>query len=157
MLITRRKLLESSGMLAALATIPAALQFEANAATAPARSNGAAGKTVASSFNKEMLSSLQGSNFQVTAKGVTPQWLTLVSVDDLDAPQPANTAAFAVQAPARNRVAPRTASFSARFYGGLTQLQQGTYTFENEKTGKFSLFIVPARSRFYLAIFNLLQ
>jgi len=127
--ISRRELLGSCTMWAALAAMPAALKATALAGTKP---------TVP--LSEAVWTSLLGSTFQVKS-GSTVQTLTLVSVEDYPAPNPAS----------------QLTSFSLRFYGGVKQLKQGTYTFQNATIGKVSLFMVPGNNPlFYEAIFNLL-
>jgi hypothetical protein len=105
-------------------------------------------------YTKERFEALKGSVFQVTSPNMK-QSMTLVEVKDAPEPEAANTASFAVSAP-KGAPAPTTTEFIVRFYGGTHQLAQGTYTFENEKTGAFSLFIVPSMKDkfFYTAVFN---
>jgi uncharacterized protein DUF6916 len=91
---------------------------------------------------------------QVTSH-TTRQVLTLVSVEDIPEPTPPDTTLFAVQ-PTESAPTPKVTAFSLRFYGGIKQLKQGTYTLQNERTGEFRLFIVPSGDGqlFCTAIFN---
>ncbi|MGA8213807.1 MAG: hypothetical protein WB799_09440 [Candidatus Sulfotelmatobacter sp.] len=133
-------------MLAALAAMPAALHVSALAEVKPD----------SIPLSKDVWTSLQGAAFEVTS-GSTRQMLTLVEVEDFPESAQPEPGSFAV-GPAKRRPTPPLTAFSLRFYGGLKQLKQGTYSFENEKTGKFSLFIVPGKNPFfYHAVFNRLQ
>ena len=144
MAITRRELLGCSSMLVALAAIPAGLSVIADAKTL----------VPSAPFSKDTFAALEGSNFQVTSHS-TRQVLTLVSVEDIPEPAPPDFARFAVQPP-KSAPTPKLTAFSLRFYGGVKQLKQGTYTFQHEKIGEFRLFIVPSGDGqlFYTAIFN---
>lgn len=131
-------------MWAALAAMPSTLSVMAAAQT----------KAASSPLSKDMFASLKGSSFQVTS-GSSRQALTLVSVDDIPEPALPYTASFAVPPPP-SAPTPKLTAFSLRFYGGIKKLKQGTYSFHHEKTGQFSLFIVPSGNGqlFYTAIFN---
>jgi hypothetical protein len=143
MAVSRRELLGGCTILAALAAMPAALKVIALAQTKP--------DTLP--VSKEVWTSLQGAAFEVKSSS-TRQMLTLVEVEDMAEPAAANPGRFAA---GRERVplTPTATNFSLRFYGGVKKLKQGTYTFENEKTGKFPLFIVPGKDPlYYHAIIN---
>jgi hypothetical protein len=86
---------------------------------------------------------LIGSSFKVTGKGIDAVWLRLSAVQDL----PANPAATTPSL---------TSGFTVSFSGPGTNLPQGTYTFENDQLGSFSLFIVPGEGS-YTAVFNQLN
>ena len=90
--------------------------------------------------SKATFTSLKGATFRVTSN-TTTQAMTLVSISDIPAPATPDLSQFAVMPPTASAVQP--AGFSLEFYGGTKKLQQGTYTFENSQTGKFSIFIVP--------------
>jgi hypothetical protein len=146
MAISRRELLGRGGLLAALAAMPTSIFAAGETKTVVASSS--------SLYTKERFESLKGSVFQVTSANMK-QAMTLVEVKDAPESEAVNTASFSVPAP-KGAPAPTTTEFIVRFYGGTHQLAQGTYTFENEKTGAFSLFIVPSIKDkfFYTAVFN---
>jgi hypothetical protein len=143
MAVSRRELLGGCTMLAALAAMPAALKVTALAQT----------KSDTLPVSKEVWTSLQGEAFEVTSSS-TRQMLTLMEVEDMEAPAAASPARFAAGR-AKVPLTPAATTFSLRFYGGVKRLKQGTYMFENEKTGKFRLFIVPGKNPlYYHAIIN---
>ena len=143
MAVSRRELLGGCTILAAFAAMPAALKVTALAQT----------KSDTLPVSKEVWTSLQGEAFEVTSSS-TRQMLTLMEVEDLDEPAAANPGRLAAGR-AKVPLTLAATSFSLRFYGGVKKLKQGTYTFENEKTGKFSLFIVPGKNPlYYYAIIN---
>lgn len=98
-----------------------------------------------------------GSTFAVTpadSQSATA-WLILAAVKDLPPLAPVNPASMAVSPPKSKDT--KTSGFELSFTGGpVPGLAQGTYTFENSRLGKFSLFIVPTHpgSQFYIAVFN---
>lgn len=144
MAITRRELLGRGSLLAALAVMPTSLLA------------GEATKLAANSplLTKADFEALKGSVFQVTS-GKVRQSMTLVSVEDVAKPEEPNLASFAVRPSSVPAIRTLT-TFAVRFYGGSKPLPQGTYTFEHEKLGTFSLFIVPTGNSdlFYTATFN---
>jgi hypothetical protein len=101
---------------------------------------------------------LIGSPFKVTTKSgnASPVWLRLIAVSDLPAIEPVNVGSMAV-APKTSSPAPRTTGYILSFSAGGTSLTQDTYIFENDRMGKFPLFIVPAGPGQYTAVFNLLD
>lgn len=130
--ISRRRLLGGCTLWAAVAAMPTALRV---AALAQPKSG--------LPLTKELWTALQGSAFDVTS-GTNHQTLTLVAVED--APAPPQSGAGST---------PQLTAFTLRFYGGVKQLKQGTYSFKGDKTGGFSLFIVPGNDPlFYDAVIN---
>lgn len=82
-------------------------------------------------------------------------WLTLLSVQDMEAPAPMNPASMAVPPPAAISNAAQTSAFSLSFSGGPAQgVGQDTYFFEHPELGQFALLIVPAGPEQYVAIIN---
>ena len=82
-------------------------------------------------------------------------WLTLLSVQDMQAPLPPNPASMAVPPPAAISNAAQTSAFSLNFSGGPAQgVGQDTYFFAHPELGQFALLIVPAGPEQYVAVVN---
>ena len=96
-----------------------------------------------------------GSAFAVFPNGATsPIFLRLLSVSDLPALSPVNTASMAVS-PKSSGTAPSTSGFMLFFSGpGTPALRQGTYLFQHSGIGDFALLIVPAGVDEYSAVIN---
>ena len=96
-----------------------------------------------------------GSAFAVFSDGATsPIFLRLLSVADLPALSPVNTASMAVS-PKSSGTAPATSGFMLFFSGPNTPaLAQGTYLFQHSGIGDFALLIVPAGVGEYSAVIN---
>src|SRR5260370_36519988 len=110
------------------------------------------------SVNRGAFESLVGSPFKVTetSGNGSPVWLRLAGVSDLPAAAAGNAGLMSV-APPHFSPAPTTPGYILSFSAGGTSLSQDTYIFENERMGKFPMFIVPGGPGQYTAIFNLLN
>lgn len=110
------------------------------------------------SVNRSAFESLVGSPFKVTERSGngSPVWLRLTAVHDLPAATPVNVGLMSV-APPHFSSAPTTSGYILSFSAGGTSLSQDTYIFENERMGKFPMFIVPGGPGQYTAIFNLIN
>lgn len=101
-----------------------------------------------------------GSSFQVSpASGQgNSVWLQLTTVDDLPEITPPDLGAMTVQPPANSPV-PATSGFVLSFLGTTSQpLSQGTYTFQGDTLGSFSLLLVPRPDgQTYDAVINRVQ
>lgn len=110
------------------------------------------------SVDRSAFESLVGSSFKVTPQSGTgsPVWLRLIKVEDLPVSAPANVSMMSV-APPHFASTPGTTGYILSLSAGGTSLPQDTYIFENERMGKFPMFIVPAGAGQYTALFNLLN
>ncbi len=143
--MTRREMLGLGGLLATAAAMPAAVM----GAAGPSPLHPISGVTL----TRTLFESLKGASFQVTT-GSTRQYLTLTAVEDLETAPAAAT--LAKNPPLNVTQAPQPDAYRVRFYGGTKLLRQGTYPFQNPRTGAFSVFIVPSGDgqMNYTAIFN---
>jgi hypothetical protein len=110
------------------------------------------------SVSRSAFEGLVGSSFKVssTSGSSAPVWLRLASVTELPAIAPVDPGLMAV-APKHFSSAPTTSGYILSFSGPGTSLTQETYAFENDRLGKFPLFIVPGGPGQYVAVFNLLD
>src|SRR5262249_11106823 len=101
---------------------------------------------------------LVGSSFKVTTTSGKPTtvYLRLIAVSDLPAIVPVNPASMAVPPKKSSATVPTPNGYILTFSADGTSLAQGTYIFEGSQLGTFPLFIVPAGSGQYTAVFNLL-
>jgi hypothetical protein len=109
--------------------------------------------------DRQSFQGLIGSSFKVaprTGNG-SPVWVRLVAVNDPPSLAPVNPASMAVPPKPTLSPVPTTTGYTLQFSGPGTSLGQDTYIFENERMGKFELFIVPGASGSYTAVFNLLD
>lgn len=100
-----------------------------------------------------------GSGFKVslTDNDPNPQWLRLIKVEDLPALVPVNPASMTVPPPKTSGAITVTSGFILSFTGAAAKaLNQGTYIFEHDKLGRFSLLIVPngKGEQSYTAVIN---
>jgi len=108
--------------------------------------------------SRQAFEGLIGASFQVSPRSGngSPVWLRLQAVEDPPALVPVSLGSFAVLPKV---IAPviTTSGYILTFSGPGTSLSQKTYIFENERLGKFPLFIVPLGPDLYIAVFNLLN
>ena len=159
MTVSRRSVLRQ-GFVAAVACVAGPLQ--AWSANKKNSNNDSARKgTGADSqpLSREAFNKAVGSGFKVspTSGNGNTVWLRLLSVQDLPALVPVDTAAMDV--PPRSTSSVTTSGFMLHFLGTLPKpLPQDTYTFEHPKLGTFPLFIVPEGANGeYIAVINLLK
>lgn len=108
--------------------------------------------------SRQSFEGLIGASFQVSprsGKG-SAVWLRLQAVNDPPALVPVNLSSFAVLPKVTPPVI-NTTGFMLTFSGPGTSLSQETYVFDNDRLGKFPLFIVPGGPGLYTAVFNLLN
>jgi len=151
MSVSRRTFLAAGQALLATAAFP--MRFLGAAASNFGPSAGANLLTA----TKATFQPLVNSSFAVRSGLLTPAWLTLLSVEDLNPTTPVQTKN---QAPRANGLrTPQTVidTFALNFYGTGEMLPQGTYELEHHTLGQFSLFIVPSRSSTYTAIISHIQ
>ena len=110
------------------------------------------------SVNRSAFESLVGASFKVTPQSGagSPVWLRLTKVEDLPVIEPINVGLMSVPPP-HSAPAPTTTGYILSLSGGGTSLSQDNYLFENDRMGKFLMFIVPAGPGQYTALFNLLN
>lgn len=146
--VSRRRFLQNS----ALAVIGCAASPVFAGKTQSKTSTADSSETMIAAPARSRFESAIGSSFEVSSENVQPVWVQLVSVNDLPALAPVNTASMAVPPP-KHSTRP-TSGFVLNFSGGPAEnLAQGTYTFQNSTLGKFSLFIVPTGPEQYVAFF----
>jgi hypothetical protein len=108
---------------------------------------------------RQSFADLVGSSFKVspqTGDG-NAVWVRLTAVDDPPALAPVNPASMAVPPKKTFSTVPTTTGYVLSFSGPGTSLAQGTYVFENERMGRFEMFVVPGQQGSYTAVFNLLD
>ncbi|HLW53973.1 MAG TPA: twin-arginine translocation signal domain-containing protein [Candidatus Angelobacter sp.] len=152
MAVSRRKFLQNS----ALAAVGCAVNpvFAASHSKSQGTTQGGATTNMIAAPSRQQFTNAIGSSFEVTLPNQSqPVWLRLLSVKDLPALAPVNTASMAVPPP--KHAGSRTVrGFILAFNGGpLESLRAGTYTFQSSSLGKFSLFITPAGPQQYSAVF----
>ena len=108
--------------------------------------------------SRQSFEGLIGASFQVSphSGSGSPVWLRLQAVEDPPALVPVNPASFAVM-PKTTAPVITTTGYLLTFSGPGTSLSQNTYLFDNDRLGKFPLFIVPGGPGLYTAVFNLLN
>lgn len=108
--------------------------------------------------SRQSFEGMIGASFQVAPRSGSgsPVWLRLQAVDDPPALAPVNPASFAVM-PKTTAPVITTTGYVLTFSGPGTSLSQDTYLFDNDRLGKFPLFIVPGGPGLYTAVFNLLN
>jgi hypothetical protein len=108
-------------------------------------------------LTRDIFADAVGTAFKVSTRSGKGEvfWLTLLSVQDMEAAAPTNPASMAVPPPAAISNAAQTSAFSLTFSGGPAQgVGQDTYFFEHPELGQFALLIVPAGPEQYVAIVN---
>lgn len=159
--VSRRSLLRNSILTAIAFT---ANPFRAWSATAenssPTGQSTITGGSLAN-LDRAAFTSALGSSFQASAASGQgdPVWLQLTTVDDLPQITPPDPSAMAVQPPAASSPVPVTSGFVLSFLGTTSQpLAQGTYTFQSNALGTFSLLLVPEPDgQTYDAVINQVQ
>ena len=149
MAVSRRNFLVAGQTLLAAAALP--MKFFG---AAGALGLGSSDAEILASANRGTFLPLVNSSFAVRSGLLTPAWLTLLSVEDLNPKTPihARPMAFGLKA---SRVAPPTLdTFALNFYGTGEKLQQGTYELEHHSLGRFSLFLVPSGTSTYIAVIS---
>ena len=106
------------------------------------------------SWTKNTFQPLVSSSFRVHTGQLANTWLTLLSVQDMNAKTPAasGAAGFALSL-LKTRPAVLD-TFALHFQGTGEALPQGTYELEHHTLGKFSLFIVPSGATTYTAVIS---
>jgi hypothetical protein len=160
MSVSRRRFLKH-GAFAAVACAAAPLQAFSGRRTTDGESPAEIGRLAAQhhlSVNRSAFEGLVGSPFKVspTSGSSAPVWLRLASVTELPAIAPVNPGSLSV-ASKHVSSAPTTSGYILSFSGPGTSLTQETYAFENDRLGRFPLFIVPGGPGQYVAVFNLLD
>jgi hypothetical protein len=109
--------------------------------------------------DRQSFDGLVGSSFKVSSRtgSGNPVWLRLSEVNDLPSLAPVNPASMAVPPKPQLSAVPTSTGYMLSFSGPGTSLGQDTYIFENERMGRFPLFIVPGLQGSYTAVFNLLN
>lgn len=149
MAVSRRNFLVAGQTLLAAAALP--MKFFG---AAGALNLGSSDVDVLASANRGTFLPLVNSSFAVRSGLLTPAWLTLLSVEDMNPKNPihARPMAFAQRVP---KVAPPALdTFALHFYGTGEKLQQGTYELEHHSLGRFSLFLVPSGTPTYIAVIS---
>jgi hypothetical protein len=100
-----------------------------------------------------------GESFAVQAKDNQQVWLTLTAVTDFLALQPVNPASLDVPPPRSTAPATETEAYFLTFHAALSKpLAQGSYSFDHEKMGPFSMYIAPGSDgETYGAVVNRLK
>jgi hypothetical protein len=108
--------------------------------------------------SRQSFEGLLGASFLVSPRSGSgsPVWLRLQAVEDPPPLAPVNLGSFAVL-PKVTAPAITTTGYVLTFSGPGTSLPQETYIFENDRLGKFPLFVVPGGPGLYIAVFNLLN
>lgn len=96
---------------------------------------------------------LVNSSFAVGSGSLSSAWLTLLSVESMNANE--STQAPTLLLPRMPKSQPaRLDTFALHFYGTGGTLEQGTYELQHHTLGRFALFIVPSGVSTYVAIIN---
>jgi len=150
MAVSRRNFLVAGQTLLAAAALP--MKFFG---AAGALGLGSSDAEILASANRGTFLPLVNSSFAVRSGLLTPAWLTLLSVEDMNPKTPIHATPMAVGLK-RSKVAPPqlTDTFALQFYATGEKLEQGTYELEHHSLGRFSLFLVPSGTSTYIAVIS---
>lgn len=100
-----------------------------------------------------------GESFSVQSKDSQQVWLTLTALTDFPAPLPVNPAILNVPPPKSLAPPVETEAYFLTLHAALNKpLAQGSYSFDHEKMGPFSMYISPGSdSETYIAVVNRLK
>jgi hypothetical protein len=146
--VSRRAFLVAGQSLLAAAALPIKF-FGSSAAELASSSSPNMNAWTAATFQP-----LVSSSFAVRSGSLPSAWLTLLSVESLNASAPAQTAQLAFALKSLKSIQPTVNTFSLRFHLTGESLPQGTYDLEHAALGKFSLFIVPSGATTYTAVIS---
>ena len=153
MSVSRRKFLLAGQTLLAAAALP--IHFFGAASNVSFGSSKAANLA---SATKATFQPFVNSSFAVQANSMTTAWLTLLSVEDMNAKAAAPSTSSAFTGLRSPKAAPQvTDTFTLNFQGTGETLKQGTYELEHKTLGNFQLFLVPSGPTTYSATISHLQ
>jgi hypothetical protein len=148
MVVSRRRLFQLGQAVLASAVLPLkALTVKAAAEFTSAQAY------QLEAFSMQTFQPLINSGFAIRSRVTTATWLTLLSVENMNATSGASTRSM-TPVKAGRMEAGETDAFALHFRGAGQILSQGTYMLENAALNPFPLFIVPEGSSTYVAIFN---
>jgi len=100
-----------------------------------------------------------GESFSVQSKNSQQVWLTLTALADFPALQPVDPASLNVPPPKSSASPVETEAYFLTFHAALSKpLAQGSYSFDHEKMGPFSMYISPGGDgETYIAVVNRLK
>ena len=175
MVVSRREFLRCGSFLAAGAILPAALTAQSgrHAGINPdgdgsiglsgLQGSGALGERAAHAllpqWERQSFQHCIGESFAVQSKDTQQVWVTLTALTDFPALQPVNPASLNVPPPRSAAPTVETETYFLTLYAALSKpLAHGSYSFEHEKMGTFSMYIAPGGDgQTYIAVVNRLK
>ena len=154
MSVSRRKFLQNSALMAIGCVANPLFPPAGHTQTSGSGKNGTQ-TSMLPALHRQTFADAVGTSFQVSGDGISqPVWLQLQAVDDPPAVVIIDTDSMDVSPPS-NSSSRDTSGFVLTLGGGpVAGLHQGTYTFQSSSLGTFSMFIVPAGTQLYSAVFN---
>jgi len=159
MSVNRRLFLQQSALAAAACAASPLFAWGERRPDVDGGANPAHGFTHRPAVSRQSFEGLIGASFKVSPRSGNGStvWLRLHAVEDPPPLAPVNPASFAVLPPKATAPVITTTGYVLTFSGPGTSLPQETYIFENDRLGKFPLFVVPGGPGLYIAVFNLLN
>jgi hypothetical protein len=175
MLVSRREFLRCGSFLAAGAILPGALTAQSGRHVAinsdgngsiglsgiqgnGALTHPAAAHALLPQWERQSFLRCIGESFSVQSKD-NQVWLTLTALTDFPAAEPVNPASLNVPPPKSSAAPVETEAYFLTLHAALSKpLAQGSYSFDHEKMGPFSMFIAPGSDgETYVAVVNRLK
>jgi hypothetical protein len=176
MFVSRREFLRCGSFLAAGAILPVALTAQSGRHVAVnadgdgsiglsglqgngALTHPAAAHTLLPQWERQSFLHCIGESFSVQSNDNQQVWLTLTALTDFPAAEPVDPASLNVPPPKSTAPAVVTEAYFLTLHAALSKpLAQGSYSFDHETMGPFSMFIAPGSDgETYVAVVNRLK